>query len=572
MENNSFKRINPFRKPDPFEANSDVDNHKRSMFSERKDSKTSPKLFSPPEVGDTELLEEDEETKESGNEDDSKPNERSSVSSFVKEFTSMLNESSLSDSESQEHENAPWHTQGQESLQESSKFEEKTSKNDEWRKRRNPFKDEFTWMLEKDDEIDNSKEDEREYENLSATQSSEKDVSSFVDTFTDMLGFDDSKQENEKIFQHSDEIERKKELHEENTSTEEFLPVLKNDRAEHWEKDANEPASCNNIEQQEEISHVHNTFHHFGEDSYEEEEQNEFHSKNDFISMLEEDFGEEEAEGLTVDENQEIEAYHDYDYPEAIQQEMLSMLEETNESTESSWHFMEDVIEYFDEMEENYSFPLERFLKLLMSIYCFDEEAEWDYDKEEQYSPNNDDLDVTDQEDLYREETSVQVKLPVTLANLNVEVNILETIDLYSQIADIQSVTWSVGSLQSTVLIPSSTVFITGVFQVKIEFDRASSIQSIRIPIQWEKSVDVSWLVFPVLAEEYENEYTFEEDDLVTHYESYKKPALPIDHELKENQFIWNYDLESSTQPNLLHLNGTATLCISLTQPQYFWI
>lgn len=593
MENNRFKRINPFRKLDPFDTHLTASDTEQS----KKDHETKPKLFSPPDVGATEV----DEQKEI--DEDSRVNRKNKVTSFANEFTSMLNNHSLSNSEYK----GTQENQEQKITQDSSyeQVEEDSIQDDEWRKERNPFKGDFVSILE--ESVDQSSKEDK-YHSTEYTDSDEEDSKqvssnesnnkhSFVEEFTKMLDLDEhgnneaeetDKELSDNSTDDSNEkqdidglLEGKEQLHDSNEFTKEFTTELESEHAKEWQERNNKVDYTNHLEDSNEDGVL---FPYF-EDDQEDLSEDEFIPDMNFIKILEENYGKAEdvsecvspyvGEQLEDNSNEEevhqgsdkdeFSGYDDFDHVDEIQQEMISMLE-ANDGDESSIQFMEDVIEYFDEMEGHHSFPLDRFLQLLMSIYCSEEQIGClDY-----RGDNSGKIDHKQNEHCHCEKNpSVIAKLPATLAYVNLDLDFFDTIELYSQITKVQNINWSVTSLKSIARLPSNIIFFRGVIHLEIEYESNGSFYTMKIPLKWNKNVDVSWVVPPELAEEYEEEYTFEANELSTHQQTYQKPAPPIFHDLQGVNGTWQYDLDSSTQTNVLQLNGSVTLSINLFQPQY---
>ncbi len=531
---------------------------------------------------------------------------RNKKNPFINEFIAMLEEYSANGLEedyssfeeesvedSQKQENLAAHTQTQE----------------EGLEQGCPFVNEFTAMLDGDHSIQQVEEeadedlgevaidgsdDEGEEDTTTRSESFEEDEleeeGSLQIDFTSMLEEDSAYEQGE---EYSDEVideddrnhaynhSFNDEIQEENPFKEEFTSMLEDsssgelgdDRFTSGDSEGKYLELENEVEQlkqQIEMNIEENEADESSEDFHQDDEDDLFGIRDDdFYEDFEED-SDNDFKNLNDDE--------ELDHAESLQQEMLSILEETDEENDTSLQFMEDIIEYFDEIEDNRSFPLDRFLEFLINVYC-PEEADHQTDIDDgEFVEEEDDKEINDHpsEDSCLEDPSVIVKLPVTLANVNVEIDILKEIDLHTPISSIKNITWSISSLKSNVLLPSSTVFFKGVLVVEVEFegqDTNSSIQSIKFPIEWEESVDVTWLIDPELSEEYEEEYTFDGSSRSIsrsmHLESYQKLAHEVEHDLKDVQCLWHYDVDRDNKPKRLQLNGAVTLLIDLSQDQY---
>ncbi|WP_197063092.1 hypothetical protein [Pontibacillus marinus] len=614
MENkySEFKKINPFRRSSRVGNESNHMNKRRTNFPNRLDSETKPTLFSPPEVVDKEYKNEPFVSSDSEVE-----SSEERVSSFIDEFSSMLDIPSLSYSGSMDDmETSLWQEQeqdeGKEENEEETEEESFSTRSDhvERRNKRNPFINEFTAMLEEysgseidDEEDDNSFEEERvedyqdQNENFAAPNpfqdGSLEQENPFVNEFTTMLDneqsvhdeeektdvnleeatIDDSSDESDKNNDSINEVYEDEEIEEESFHND-FTSILEEDSAEEQSEEYTDEG--NNEEDQNDEIQEGTPFQEEFTSMLEEGSSLELGDHElekpepEIETNVEEDSTDEESEDFDQSDEEEI------DHNESLQQEMLSILEETDDEDETSLQFMEDVIEYFDEIEDNRSFPLDRFLEFLMNVYCSDESDHvMDIDDEESVEEEEQEEEKINEyhaEDRYLEDPSVIVKLPVTLANVKLEVDILKEIELHTPISIIKKIRWSISSLKSKVLLPSSTVFFKGILVVEVEFegqDTKKSIQSIQFPIEWEKSVDVIWMTTPEKAEEYEKEYTFDGNSHSMHLESYQKLAHEIAHDLKDIQCLWHYDVDRENQPKHLQLNGAVTLLIELSQNQY---
>lgn len=611
MENkySEFKKINPFRRSSRVGDESNRMNKRRTNFPNRLGSETKPTLFSPPEVVDKEYKNEPIESNDS---DVESSEERGS--SFIDEFSSMLDSPSLSYSGSMDDiETSLWQEQeqdeGKEENSEQTEDEPFSTRSDydERRNKRNPFINEFTAMLEEysgndldEEESVGVTQDQENFTTYNPSQDEEEEQGgehSFVNEFTAMLdekqsvhqpeeetvensgeaAINDSDDEGEDDTDSTSGSYEDEEVEEEDSFQNDFTSILEGDSAHEQSEEYTD--EVNNEEDRNE-----------GENSFKEE----------FTSMLEDgssaELGDnevEQPEQTNVEEDATDEHSEDFDqeddenelrnldeeeidHNESLQQEMLSILEETVDGDETSLQFMEDVIEYFDEIEENRSFPLDRFLEILMNVYCSEESDHVieidDEESIEEEEKEDEKINEYHAEDNCLEDPSVIVKLPVTLANVKLEVDVLKEIDLHTSISSIKNIKWSVSSLKSKVLLPSSTVFFKGVLVVEVEFegqDTKNSIQSIQFPIDWEKSVNVTWIATPERSEEYEKEYTFDGNSRSMHLESYKKLAHEIEHDLKDVQSIWHYDVDKVNLSNRLQLKATVTLLIDLSQDQF---
>ena len=89
--------------------------------------------------------------------------------------------------------------------------------------------------------------------------------------------------------------------------------------------------------------------------------------------------------------------------------------------------------------------------------------------------------------------------MPVLLAKLNIEIDIVENIKFFMPLENISKVEWSMGSLHCQVVLPSTTLFIKGELIAEIEFINNgvnNIIHSLKVPIPWSKTTTIHWLTF----------------------------------------------------------------------------
>lgn len=159
------------------------------------------------------------------------------------------------------------------------------------------------------------------------------------------------------------------------------------------------------------------------------------------------------------------------------------------------------------------------------------------------------------------------------MAELETDVDIVESTDLLMPLDNILKVEWSVQSLDCKVVLPSKTVFLKGEFIAEIEFSNKkleNEIHSLKITIPWKKTENIHWLSVPDLPASNQKEFMFQfqqEHDSNYHYEAYQKFAEPIQSQLKQVHFVWNQELNPKEKQ--LQVNGVAQLSIHLMQDQF---
>ncbi|PAV30531.1 hypothetical protein CIL05_05365 [Virgibacillus profundi] len=163
------------------------------------------------------------------------------------------------------------------------------------------------------------------------------------------------------------------------------------------------------------------------------------------------------------------------------------------------------------------------------------------------------------------------VKLPVLLANINFDVDIIQTIDSACPIESITNIDWSIESLITHVLPSANTVFLKGILVADIEYVSEQTIHTLKIPIYWDKVVQVDWINSPEQSKELLSEYTFgsSDQDFSTHLEFSKTFTEPIEDDLQSIHFIWHNELDSKSFSSKVSVQGTANLSINLLQKLY---
>lgn len=171
------------------------------------------------------------------------------------------------------------------------------------------------------------------------------------------------------------------------------------------------------------------------------------------------------------------------------------------------------------------------------------------------------------------EEKKTTVKMQVLLTKLETDIDIVETIGLLMPFENIVKVEWSIQSLDCKVVLPSDTVFLKGEFVAKIEFSNKgldNKIQSLNVAIPWSKTTNINWMTAPEFPHSGQNEFMFQcqrEQDSSFHYEAYYKFAEPIHSRLNQINFVWYQELNS--KDDYLQVNGVAQLSIHFIQEQF---
>ena len=164
------------------------------------------------------------------------------------------------------------------------------------------------------------------------------------------------------------------------------------------------------------------------------------------------------------------------------------------------------------------------------------------------------------------------VKMQVLLARLEIDIDIVETMDLVMPLENIVRVELSIQSLDCRVVIPSKTVFLKGEFIAEIEFSNEgleNRIQSMKVSIPWSKTANINWLSVPEYSHSNQYEYMFQspnESNSNIHYKSHHEFAEPINSQLNQINFVWHQELNPNNQQ--LQINGLAQLSINFLQEQ----
>jgi hypothetical protein len=162
------------------------------------------------------------------------------------------------------------------------------------------------------------------------------------------------------------------------------------------------------------------------------------------------------------------------------------------------------------------------------------------------------------------------VKLPVLLANMEIDIDIFDSYDLFLPLSRITKLDWSVHSLESRVVLPSNTVFLKGVFIADIEYVKEKSTHSSKIQVPWQKTINVDWVYPPLMGSSSQEEFMFDDgNENSIHHQFHEQYADQIQHHLQSMNFIWHEELHLQADTPKLFIQGRAILSIDLLQPQY---
>lgn len=166
------------------------------------------------------------------------------------------------------------------------------------------------------------------------------------------------------------------------------------------------------------------------------------------------------------------------------------------------------------------------------------------------------------------------VKLPVLLAVLNVEIDIIETVDLPVPVKKIIKSDCNVHSIVLQVLQPSQKVLLKGLLTVDIEYlhdQKMTPLHQQKINIPWKKEMEINWLYPPETSSSQMKEFMFHDrrqSEVQSHYESIKKFSDTIYFDVKQQHSVWTHELLCQSQVWTLEFQGTITLVCHLLQSQ----
>ncbi|MEI2663788.1 MULTISPECIES: hypothetical protein [Rossellomorea] len=173
---------------------------------------------------------------------------------------------------------------------------------------------------------------------------------------------------------------------------------------------------------------------------------------------------------------------------------------------------------------------------------------------------------------------SLTVKIPVVLSTLQIEVAIFKDVELPFPIEHILSIHWSIQSLKSNTPLPAGIVFVKGTLVASIQYvnpGETASIHSIHIPIQWDHTIPIRWILPPNIPMSEMKEYTFLAENTQepsTHHECHYSFCEPIEHFLQDFTFISHHESIKQNGQSTLKIQGCLQVCLHLTQEQFVHI
>ncbi|MBT2641413.1 hypothetical protein J7I80_04100 [Bacillus sp. ISL-41] len=164
-----------------------------------------------------------------------------------------------------------------------------------------------------------------------------------------------------------------------------------------------------------------------------------------------------------------------------------------------------------------------------------------------------------------------KVRLPLQLADVDLEIDIFDTFSLSRPISTVSNVECSLHSIDAEVLLPSASLFTKGTLLLDIDYvstDDKGTMHSLKIHIPWKKIISVDWIHQPELSFKDSKEYLFTsnlgmEEGYTREYS--EKLAEKVDFSLSGLHCIWN---EQFIQNDRVMFQGMARMKIGLYQKQ----
>ena len=198
-------------------------------------------------------------------------------------------------------------------------------------------------------------------------------------------------------------------------------------------------------------------------------------------------------------------------------------------------------------------------------------------------NPNMDDYHTSeeeDREDFYiknnssDKETSVVIaKLPVLLSNVQADINISDTLKLPNTLSSITNSEWEIGKVEAKTIIPSNTLFLNGTLITTIDYiEEKGSIQSMKLEIPWEHTMNMQWEVLPDIATRDKKDYMFSSNKDLNpsfHHELFETYVEKLQYKVQKVHFVWHEELEKKVGEPTFWIKGNATLHIDILQHKF---
>src|SRR5699024_3310662 len=103
-----------------------------------------------------------------------------------------------------------------------------------------------------------------------------------------------------------------------------------------------------------------------------------------------------------------------------------------------------------------------------------------------------------------KKSTKKLVKLPVLLANVVFDIDISRSIQVDFPIEHVMQIDWSLASVLTRILLPSTTLLFEGflVAEIKYVSKQTKTIHSCKVPITCDKVTHVDWSISPEMGNE----------------------------------------------------------------------
>jgi hypothetical protein len=164
-----------------------------------------------------------------------------------------------------------------------------------------------------------------------------------------------------------------------------------------------------------------------------------------------------------------------------------------------------------------------------------------------------------------------KVRLPLHLADVDLEIDIFDTFTLARPISAVSNVECSLHSIDAEVLLPSASLFTKGTLLLNIDYactDKSGTMHSLMIHIPWKKIIPVKWVNQPELSSKNSKEYLFTSNlGMEEGYTREYRESLveKVEFSLSGLHCVWN---EQFIQNDRVMIQGTARMQIDLYQKQ----
>ncbi len=164
-----------------------------------------------------------------------------------------------------------------------------------------------------------------------------------------------------------------------------------------------------------------------------------------------------------------------------------------------------------------------------------------------------------------------KVRLPLHLADVDLEIDIFDTFTLARPISDVSNVECSLHSIDAEVLLPSASLFTKGTLLLNIDYactDKSGTMHSLMIHIPWKKIIPVKWIHQPELSSKNSKEYLFTSNlGMEEGYTREYRESLveKVEFSLSGLHCVWN---EQFIHNGRVMVQGTAKMKIDLFQKQ----